>query len=80
MGSNSWRAKQYLVVKNIASDERKSISVVLDECVVGRDVKRIVKLKEAYVDLLSAKSSVSNLNTIQLIDYLFPAAVQAQRF
>lgn len=79
MESASWLANQYMAITEIAGKEGKSVRAILDECVNGREIKKIAKIKESYINLLSAKSSASTLIVPQLIDYLFPEKQEATR-
>lgn len=72
MGSKSWQANQYMAIAEIAHAEGKSVRSILDECINGRDIKKISKIKTAYHRLLSEISTSSKFTLPQLIDYLFP--------
>ncbi len=72
MGSQSWRAKQYFIIAELASKEGKSLRTILDECIEGRDIQKITHIKKAYKNLLAIESTLSSFTVAQLIDYLFP--------
>lgn len=72
MESKSWQANQYMSIAEIAKCEGKNIRKILDECLNGRNIKGISKIKEAYSNLLSETALVSGFSMQQTIDHLFP--------